>query len=73
MRKFMVRGVMIAFVSAMGFFGSGGQVQFDGLNPSLETETASARMMQDPSKRCGDPGRLTPCDNNGPDPWGIGG
>jgi len=70
MRNMLVRGAMIAFVSAMGFFGSGASVQFDGLTPSVSTRSAEARMKADPTT-CEDPGLLKICDGQGPDPWGI--
>lgn len=72
MRNMLVRGAMIAFVSAMGFFGSGASVQFDGLTPSVSTRSAEARMKAD-TIVCGDPYDFRECDGNGPDPWGIGG
>ncbi len=70
MRNMLVRGAMIAFVSAMGFFGSGASVQFDGLTPSVSTQSAEARMKANPIT-CDDPGNLKICDGQGPDPWGI--
>jgi hypothetical protein len=42
MRKFLVRGTLVAFVSAMGIFGSGG-LQVDGFDVSVQGNTASAK------------------------------
>jgi hypothetical protein len=73
MRKFLLRGTMVLFVSAMGFLGNGGQLGLSTLSLSIEPQSASARMVQDPLNTCDAPGRITPCDGQGPDPWGIAG
>jgi hypothetical protein len=62
MRKFLLRGTMILFVSAMGFFGNGGQVGLSNFSLSLEPESASARMKADPMKGCEYGDRITPCE-----------
>lgn len=52
MRKVLTRGAMIVFVSAIGFLGTGGEMHFDGLHPSLEGQTASAAVSRDAWRPC---------------------
>lgn len=70
MRKVFLRGTMVLFVSAMGFFGNGGPLDISTFSLSLGPESASARMKADPTG-CEYGDRLFPCDGKGPDPWGI--
>jgi hypothetical protein len=62
MRKFLLRGTMVLFVSAMGFLGNGGQLDISTLSLSLEPESASARMKADPMKGCEYGDRIIPCE-----------
>lgn len=72
MKTFVIRGVMITFFAITGLFGTAATVRFDGMEASVQTNSAEARFREDPwcpPYRGEKPGKYPPNDSGADCQW----